>query len=92
MKTRIEQDHEQHPDFALILPRGAAYAPLPQAPEAGANKVRLTLPASCAKPASGHTAAAPPSSVMNSRRLMSLPYLGSLLSNCCATGMMSSLR
>ena len=31
MKSRIEQDHEQHPDFALILPRGGAYAPLPQA-------------------------------------------------------------
>jgi hypothetical protein len=29
MKSRIEQDHEQHPDFALTLPRGAAYAPLP---------------------------------------------------------------
>jgi hypothetical protein len=42
--------------------------------------------------ASGHATAAPPSSVMNSRRFMSLPYLGSLLSNCCATRMMSSLR
>jgi hypothetical protein len=29
MKSRIEQNHEQHPDFTLILPRGAAYAPLP---------------------------------------------------------------
>src|SRR6516164_7840700 len=39
----------------------------------------------------GH-AAAQPSSVMNWRRFMSLPCLGSLLSNCCATRMMSSLR
>jgi hypothetical protein len=29
MKSRIEQDNEQYPDFVLILPRGAAYAPLP---------------------------------------------------------------
>src|SRR5215469_2009099 len=36
MKSRIEQDHEQYPDFALILARGAAYAPLPQATKAGA--------------------------------------------------------
>ena len=36
MKSGIEQDHEQHPDFALILPRRAAYAPLPQATKAGA--------------------------------------------------------
>ena len=35
---------------------------------------------------------APPSSVVNSRRFMSLLYLGSLLSNCCATRTMSSLR
>jgi hypothetical protein len=26
MKSRIEQDHEQYSPFALILPRGAAYA------------------------------------------------------------------
>jgi len=37
MKSRIEQDHEQHPPFALILPRRAAYAPLPQATKAGAK-------------------------------------------------------
>jgi hypothetical protein len=37
MKSRIEQNHEQHPDFALILPRRAAYAPLPQATKAGAK-------------------------------------------------------
>jgi len=42
--------------------------------------------------ASGHTATAPPSSVMNLRRFISLPYLGSLISNCCAIRMMSSLR
>jgi len=35
---------------------------------------------------------APPKIVMNSRRFMSVPYLDSLLSNCCATRMMSSLR
>jgi len=34
MKSRIEQDHEQRPHFALILPRGAAYAPLPWATSA----------------------------------------------------------
>src|SRR5262245_15461408 len=34
MKSRIEQDHEQYPPDALILPRGAAYAPLPQATSA----------------------------------------------------------
>ena len=32
------------------------------------------------------------SRVMNRQRFMSLPYLGSLLSNCCATCIMSSLR
>ena len=42
MKSRIERDHEQHPDFALILPRSTAYAPLPQATKAGA-KVRSHL-------------------------------------------------
>src|SRR5262245_13888926 len=35
-ESRTEQDHEQHPDFALTLPRRAAYAPLPQAAKAGA--------------------------------------------------------
>src|SRR5437870_1855048 len=44
----------------------------------------------CARAASGHAAAAPPRSEMKSRRFISLPYLGSLLSNCCATRMMSS--
>src|SRR6201993_3632055 len=39
MKGRIEQDHEQYPPYALILTKGAAYAPLPQATKAGA-KVR----------------------------------------------------
>jgi hypothetical protein len=39
MKNRIEQDNEQYSPFALTLPRGAAYAPLPQATKAGA-KVR----------------------------------------------------
>jgi hypothetical protein len=39
IKSRIEQDHEQYPPFAIILPRGSAYAPLPQATKAGA-KVR----------------------------------------------------
>ena len=34
-KSRIEQDHEQYLPFALILPRGAAYAPPPQATKAG---------------------------------------------------------
>ena len=45
MTSRIEQDHEQHPDFALILPRGAAYAPLPQATEAGAKARSPTVAA-----------------------------------------------
>ena len=35
----------------------------------------------CARATRGH-AAAPPDSVMKSRRFMSLPYRGSLLSNC----------
>jgi hypothetical protein len=36
-ERRIEQKHEQHiPTFALILARGAAYAPLPKATKAGA--------------------------------------------------------
>jgi hypothetical protein len=39
MKSRIEQDHDQYLPYALIHPRGAAYAPLPQAPTGGA-KVR----------------------------------------------------
>jgi hypothetical protein len=30
MKSRIEQDHEQYSPDAIILSRGAAYAPLPQ--------------------------------------------------------------
>src|SRR6201993_4018493 len=34
MKSRIEQDHEQYSPDALILSRGAAYAPLPQATSA----------------------------------------------------------
>src|SRR5262245_447731 len=37
MKSRIEQDHEQHPAFALTLPRGATYAPLPRATSAAAT-------------------------------------------------------
>jgi hypothetical protein len=37
MKGRIEQDHEQYLPFALILTKGAAYAPLPQATKAGAK-------------------------------------------------------
>jgi hypothetical protein len=36
MRSRIEQDHEQYPPFALILPRGAANAPLPGATSAAA--------------------------------------------------------
>jgi hypothetical protein len=31
----LKQDHEQYLPYALILPRGAAYAPLPQATKAG---------------------------------------------------------
>jgi hypothetical protein len=37
MKSRIEQDNEQYLPLALILPRRAAYAPLPQATKAGAK-------------------------------------------------------
>jgi hypothetical protein len=40
MKSRIEQDHEQYPDFALTLPRGEAYAPVSQATKAGAKGAR----------------------------------------------------
>ena len=43
MKSRIEQNHERYPDFTLIHPRGAAYAPLPQAPTGGARSVRIPL-------------------------------------------------
>ena len=43
-------------------------------------------------PITVNAAATPPSGVMSLRRFMSLPYFGSLLSNCCATRMMSSLR
>ena len=43
MKSRIEQDHEQYSPYALILPRGAAYAPLPQASKAGVRSVRILL-------------------------------------------------
>jgi len=35
MKSRIEQDHDQYLPYALIHPRGAAYAPLSQATKAG---------------------------------------------------------
>ena len=57
MKSRIEQDHEQHPDFALILLRGAAYAPLPQATKAGA-KVH-SHPLGCIRPRRAHSHGAP---------------------------------
>jgi hypothetical protein len=40
MKSRIEQDHDQYLPYALIHPRGAAYAPLPQAPT---GSVRIPL-------------------------------------------------
>jgi len=43
MKSCIEEGHEQHPPCALIHPRGAAYAPLPQAPTGGARSVRIPL-------------------------------------------------
>jgi hypothetical protein len=49
MTSRIEQDNEQYPlfapypPFALILPRGAAYAPLPQATKAGAYRAEDDL-------------------------------------------------
>ena len=43
MKSRIEQDHEQHPPYALILPRGAAYASLPQHRREGQRSVRIPL-------------------------------------------------
>ena len=43
MKSRIEQNHEQYFPYALVLSRGAAYAPLPQAPQAGLRSVRILL-------------------------------------------------
>ena len=42
MTSRIEQDNEQYSTFALILPRRAAYAPLPQAADVDAF-IRLGL-------------------------------------------------
>ena len=45
-ESRIEQKHEhqQHiPTCALILARGAAYAPLPQATKAGAYRAEDDL-------------------------------------------------
>ena len=43
MKSRIEQDHEQHLPFAPALPRRGPYAPLPQAPREGLRSVRIPL-------------------------------------------------
>src|SRR5262249_49207068 len=69
---------------------GGALPGPPPAPPTGTPTPR-TRPDCCARAPSGH-AAAPASSVMNSRRFMSSSYLGSFISSCCATRTMSSLR